>query len=444
MPATPSHPLAPSLVGQTVGKYELFDDLGAGGMARVYRARDTFSEREVAVKVANPEIGKDDKRARIARKLFFNEAKAARMLQHPNIVEVFDAGVHGDIRYIVMELVPGGRTLDDFTDRHSLLDIESVVDLLLKCAIAFDYAHRKGVIHRDIKPKNIFVGENRKIKIGDFGVAMLTDMDMGDTQVMGHLGSPLYMSPEQLRGETITPQADLFALGVVMYELLAGRHPFAGSSIDEITRKIGREPHRPLAELRPEVPPVLSHIVDRTLKKHPAGRYETGLDLAGDLSLIFDHISVLESRLGAEECFAQARALGFFELFDDTEIWEVLNAAAWRTLAAGTEIVGAEQVVDSFYVLVQGEVGIQRDLTRIETLGPGSCFGEIGYLSADERTGCVIARTDVTIMEVRRDLLEQTSERCRLNLHRAFLAVTRARLARASDRIVDLEASLRQ
>ena len=408
-------------------------------MARVYLGRDTLADREVAVKVANPESGVADKRSRIARKLFFNEAKAAGMLQHPNIVELYDAGVQNDIRYLVMEYVPGGRTLHDFTDRKHLLPIEDVVDIMLHCAIAFDYAHRKGVIHRDIKPKNILVGHGNEIKIGDFGVAMLTALDMADTQVTGHLGSPLYMAPEQLRGETITSEADLFALGVVMYELLCGRHPFADTTIDAITRRICREPHVPIIERRPEIPRVLSHIIDRTLKKHPAGRYAMGLDLAGDLSLIFDHISVGDSQIAGPSRFAEARELEFFEMFADAEVWEVINASRWQNMAAGAEIVAPDQDVDSFFVLVHGEVGIQKGRVRIEALKPGSCFGEIGYLSRAERTASAIARSDVTVMQIRRNFVEQASESCRLNLHRAFLVATNARLARATERIVMLD-----
>ncbi|MGK0172911.1 MAG: serine/threonine protein kinase [Gammaproteobacteria bacterium] len=436
-------PEPPPLAGETVGKYEIVKEIGRGAMACVYLARDTFTEREVAVKIANPDPGTDDKRSRIARKLFFNEAKAAGLLQHPNIVELFDAGVQNDIRYLVMEYVPGGGTLHDYTQEKTLLPVDEVVNIMLKCVIAFDYAHRKGVIHRDIKPKNILVDERNDVKIADFGVAMVTELDLADTQVTGYLGSPMYMSPEQLRGETVTTQVDLFALGVVMYELLTGRHPFGAPTVAEIVQKISREPHISVSKLRPDVPEVLSRIIDRTLKKHPAGRYGTGLDIAGDLSLIFDHISVNDTQVSGQQRFAAARGLEFFEVFHDAEVWEVLNSSVWSSLAAGTEIVGPDQDVDSFYVLVEGEVRIQRGLVRIETLEAGSCFGEIGYLSRAERTASAIARSNVTVMQIRRSLIEQATPSCRLNLHRAFLAATTTRLARATGRIVELEASQR-
>ena len=288
------------------------------------------------------------------------------------------------------------------------------------------------------------MGANSEIGTGDFGVAMLTDMDMGETQVTGYVGSPLYMSPEQLRGETITPQADLFALGVVMYELLTSRHPFAASSIDAIARQIGREPHRPLLEVRPNIPRVLSHIIDRLLKKHPAGRYETGLDLAGDLSLLFEHMSVTESDLGAEGRFARARELEFFQLFDDRELREVLNGSNWLTIAAGSELGSQGWDIESFYVLVRGEVGIQQGRTRLETLVPGSCFGDLGPFSKAGGMSSAIARTDVVVMQIHRSFMDQASAGCCLNLHRALLASTAARLTCAIERIAELEASLEQ
>jgi len=267
---------------------------------------------------------------------------------------------------------------------------------------------------------------------------------MADTQVTGNLGSPLYMSPEQIRGETVTAQADLFALGVVTYELLCGRHPFAAPTIAAITRKITHERHVPVIERRPDVPPVLSRIVDRALKKHPAGRYQAGLDLAGDLSLIFEHISVTDSRIENQHRFDQARRLEFFEQFTDAEIWEVINSSVWQTIPRGTVIVDRDQDTDSFFVIVQGEVRIERGATHVETLVSGTCFGEFGYLSRAERAASAVAGTDVTVMRVRRDVVDRASDDCRVNLQRAFLAATTERLTRATERIVELDSGRRR
>jgi serine/threonine protein kinase len=185
------------------------------------------------------------------RKLFFNEAKVAGKLRHPNIVGVFDAGVEGDVCYIVMEMIFGGRTLFDHCQPDSLLPIEDVVRVIFKSARALDYAHRQGVIHRDVKPRNILLTEDGEVKLSDFSIALRTQGDATDTQVHGYIGSPLYMSPEQVKDDTITNQTDIFSLGVVMYELLTGRHPFAADNLPAIAHRITEKIPTPLLEMRP-------------------------------------------------------------------------------------------------------------------------------------------------------------------------------------------------
>ena len=381
-----------------MGKYELIEEIGRGAMARVFRVRDTFSERVVAVKIARPDAShRGERRARIARKLFFNEARAAGLLEHPNIVELLDAGVQDHVRYLVMEYIPGGRTLYEHVSPSTLLPVDDVVVKMLRLAIAFDYAHRRGVIHRDVKPRNIFLDPAQTVKIGDFGVAMVIDAGVDETQVTGYVGSPLYMSTEQIRGETVSTQADLFALGTVMYELLCGCHPFAAGSIDAILRKITRESHVPVTAHRPDVPPVLSRIVDRTLKKHPAGRYQTGLDLAGDLSLIYDHVSVSNSVMTVSERFEAARLLEFFEPFSDAEIWEVLQACQWLNRAAGGRIVGMEHELDAFYVVVRGQVA-----QAIGEIGDGGAKDILEKVAREDESKHVRHRAELAL-----DRLEQ-------------------------------------
>ena len=317
------------LENQSLGKYDIIRPIGRGAMSTVYLANDTFSRKQVALKVANRDTHSHTKRAQLVRKLFFNEARAAAFLHHPNIVQVYDAGTQEDIRYIAMEFVPGGRTLHAHCQPQTLLPIEDVVEIMTKCASAFDYAHQKGVIHRDIKPKNLLLTNDQDVKISDFGVAIMTEADFAETQVQGQLGSPLYMSPEQTRGEQVTNQSDLFSLGLVIYEMLAGRHPFWGNTVEVVAQKIAREPYLPLEEVRHDIPPMLARIVDRTLKKHPAGRYKLGLDLAGDLSLIYDHINIPEEQLSPAEQFESAKRLKFFSRFTDSEVWEIVNASVW-------------------------------------------------------------------------------------------------------------------
>ena len=421
----------------TLGKYELIREIGYGSMGTVYLARDLFLHRDVAIKVANPTTNDDARRARRRRKLFFNEAQAAGMLRHPNIVATIDAGIEGELRYLVMEYVPGAETLGDFCQPDRLLAIDLVVDLVLKCAVALDFAHSKGVIHRDIKPANIIVTADREVKIADFGIALMTGDEVEQTQVVGMLGSPRYMAPEQVYGETITNQSDIFSLGIVLYELLTGTSPFAARTLALIGQNIGREAHKPLLEVRPEIPTALARIVDRTLKKHPAGRYSNAMDLAGDLSLVYDELKLTEKELIGPQRFEKVKGLSFFADFAEADIFETINASTWARHKAGTHIIEEGVTGESFYILISGTVSVVRNRSEVDTLTSGTSFGEIGYLTSGRRTASIIAKTNVVVMKVQADLIRRASASSQLRFQHAFLKTLTARLANAMQYIED-------
>ncbi len=282
---------APPAINLTIGKYQLIRELGSGSMGTVYLARDLFIDREVAVKLAHrqrlacPETGETYKR------LFFNEAQSAGRLMHPNITAIFDAGIQEEYHYIVMEYVAGGQTLADFCTLSRLLPLPEVVSILYKCAVALDYAHHKGIVHRDVKPKNILVTPDRDVKLADFGIAFSPDEPShADIE---QAGSPLYMSPEQVRHERLTGQSDLFSLGVVLYRVLTGTHPFIGDKIARIHEMILNMDPPSLASLRSDVPEILERITRRALAKDRSRRYKSGRDMAGDLSLVYDFMQPL-------------------------------------------------------------------------------------------------------------------------------------------------------
>ncbi len=184
---------------KTIGKYEIVDLIGEGAMGKVYRGFDPFSERYIAIKIANPGQLQDEQFGRQYRKLFFNEAHAAGLLDHPNIVKTMDANIEGSHSYIVMEYIHGSGTLEQYTRAPNLLPVAEIVRFLYKTAKALDFAHQHGVVHRDIKPSNIILTDERDVKLADFGVALVNRSDTHTTQVMGMVGSPLYMSPEQVK-----------------------------------------------------------------------------------------------------------------------------------------------------------------------------------------------------------------------------------------------------
>src|SRR3972149_2350451 len=258
-----------------LGKYEIRQQIGRGSMGIVYEGYDPFADRPVAVKVAISEALKNPEAGARYRKMFFNEAHTAGKLKHPNIIEILDAGAEGDCCYIVMELVEGAKTLKHFCAVDRLLPYEAIVGIIFKCAKALDYAHREGVIHRDIKPTNILLTPDMDVKIGDFSIAHLMTADAASTMPMGFVGSPRYMSPEQVQEDVITYQTDLFSLGVVMYELITVKHPFATKGFSGLSNNLMTESHPPMKTLRTEIPQILEKIVYHALEKEASKRYKT-------------------------------------------------------------------------------------------------------------------------------------------------------------------------
>ena len=430
-----------NLTKTTLGKYDVLEVLGQGAMGTVYRGFDPFQNREVAIKIANRESRDMDIAAVNPRKLFFNEAKVSGRLQHPNIVRVHDAGTYEDVWYIVMEYIEGGRTLQSFCQPNTLLPLEDVVRIIFKCAVGLDYAHRKGVIHRDIKPRNILLTKSGEVKLADFGVAMITQFDATETQLRGYVGSPLYMSPEQISDEGLTTSSDLFSLGVVMYEMLTGRNPFSADSLPAIIHNISHQEHEPLSALRADTPKILGQIVDRTLKKDAAARYKSGMDLAGDLSLVFAALALPRAELSNREKFERVQELKFFADFTDNELWEVVNACHWHEYAKGESIIVEGEIDNSFYVITSGEVEVQKADLVVDVLSQGDCFGEMGFIAGRKRSATITARTDVAVMQVRASLIERATIPCQLRFHKVFLHALVERLSNATSLITGTQIS---
>ena len=236
------------------GRYQIDDRLGAGGMSTVFRATDSVLERSVAVKLLAEHLAEDvDFVARFRR-----EALSAARLQHPNIVQVFDSGrdPESDRHYIVMEYVDGP-SCADLLREHKMLDIDWTVHLLRDSCHGLDYAHRAGVVHRDVKPGNLLVArQTNTTKLADFGIAKAAEQTR-ITQVGAVLGTAAYLSPEQARGEEAGPASDLYSLGVCAYQFLTGRLPHQYASLTELALKQQQDPVQPITALRPEVPPEL-------------------------------------------------------------------------------------------------------------------------------------------------------------------------------------------
>ena len=264
--------------GQVFAHYRVERELGRGAMATVYRARDERNDQLVALKLLS--LGEDWPTDRLdeARLRLLREAEAAARIQHPDIVNVIEAGEHDGTVFLAMEFIEGV-SLGTHTYQGRLLPPRMVTEMCARVADALQYAHQQGVVHRDIKPANIIFDQHRRrIRVMDFGVARLADSHATRTGVV--LGSPSYMAPEQLEGGPITGQADLFSLGVSLYQLLTGELPFRSDSIPGLMHAIATLPHPPLRTIRPDLPASLGVALDRALRKVPAERFDTAAHMA--------------------------------------------------------------------------------------------------------------------------------------------------------------------
>jgi serine/threonine protein kinase len=284
-------PLSP---GVRVGVYELVGVIGRGGMGEVYRARDLRLDRLVALKILPPEFGRDPER--LFR--FDREARLASSLNHPNIVVIYDIGQDAGIHYIAMEHVDGETLLDII--RRGPPPVAVTADLAAQIADALAQAHAAGIIHRDLKPANIMVTPERRAKVLDFGLGKsiersatsndLTELVRGETTPGVLLGTAAYMSPEQGVGGIADARSDQFALGLILYEMLSGAHPFARHSGVQTLSALIDEDAAPLGVKAPRTPEALAHIVERCLEKSPASRFDSTTDLARALQSVCDHL----------------------------------------------------------------------------------------------------------------------------------------------------------
>jgi serine/threonine protein kinase len=301
---------------QIAGRYRLDRRLGAGGMSTVFLATDSVLERAVAVKLLAEHLAEDEDF--VAR--FRREALSAARLQHPNIVQVFDSGQDADSQrhYIVMEYVDGPSAADMLRE-YKLLDVDQTVSIVRDACHGLDYAHRAGVIHRDVKPGNLLISQETGItKLADFGIAKAAEQTR-ITQVGSVLGTAAYLSPEQARGEEAGPASDTYSLGVCAYQFLAGRLPHEYGSLTELALKQQEETVEPITAFRPEVPPELDEAIRLCLEREPGARYRSALEMA----------QAIEAGMHGESTDATRRlALAAYDEADDTDATRALDATS--------------------------------------------------------------------------------------------------------------------
>ncbi|NNM19666.1 MAG: serine/threonine protein kinase, partial [Gammaproteobacteria bacterium] len=281
-----------------IGKYDIIKEVGKGSTGTVYLSHDPFYGRDVAIKVYHMEAQREEDRE-VVRKMFFNEANMVGMLQHPNILPIYDAGEENDHYYVVMEHVHGARTLAAYCNPQNLLRVSDVVEIVFKCAKALHYSHGRGVVHRDIKPSNIMLTTNSDVRIIDFGIALRDGSET--SQINGIAGSPSYMSPEQVQGGDITHRSDIYSLGTVMYELLTGFRPLRAATLSKLLHQIVYATPKPMHMQRPGLPEILEEVVAKAMQKTPEVRYKNGLDYAADLTRAFQQLQQQEDQIDQQQ-----------------------------------------------------------------------------------------------------------------------------------------------
>jgi CRP-like cAMP-binding protein len=424
---------APMLSGpistpERIGKYYVVHEVGRGSSGTVYLSHDPFYGRDVAIKLYHA-TGGDDAESRNARRMFMGEAHMIGKLQHPNIVPIYDAGEENGRRYVVTEHIHGARTLSAYCRPGSLLPVDQVVSIVYKCAKALHYAHTRGVVHRDIKPSNILLTQDGDVRIVDFGIALVADSDV--SLLEGVAGSPAYMSPEQVQGRDLGPRSDLYSLGAVMYEMLAGQRPFRAGALGKLLKEVVHSAAEPLRELRPELPEELAELVHRVLEKDPERRFRNGAELAAELTRIHQKLRAGQTQIDEQERFAVLRKLRFFHDFSHAEIREVMRAAAWLDCQAGEPVLRPGDIDDRFYVVVSGRVRVSRSGRMVGRIDSGGCFGEATFAEGSRRDAVIEAEDQVQLLKVTATLLEQASISCQLRFHKVFLKELIGRLQRS-------------
>lgn len=419
-----------------IGKYEIIRELGHGATSKVFLALDPGTKQQVAIKLINLDALLDNDRAKAFRKLLLSEASLAGKLSHPHIVKIYDAVMDGEQNYMVMEYVEGA-SLEKMAEVDHLLPLSSISELIYKCCKALEYAQYQGVIHRDIKPANILICGDHDIKISDFGSALIASQQT--TQVSG-VGSPAYMSPEQIREQILTHQTDIYSLAVTMYKLLTGKLPFdARNNYSMIYQIVNIEPPPP-STFRPEIPHSLDKIVMRAMHKDIAQRYQTWDEFARDLVGFFSNKLVSHEARADTEKFDTVRSLAFFNKFSDVELWEVLRISEWRKVQKDETVFSDGEEGRTLFVLAHGTVKVLKQGRLLNLLHQGDCFGEMAHYAERKfkRTTDVVAKTNATLIEIKLDVLEKTSAECRFQFSDAFLRMLVKRLAIANTRITHL------
>ena len=415
-----------------IGKYEIQRALGKGATGMVYLARDSFTGREVALKTIEPEVFRDPEFGSVYRTQFQNEASLAGKLRHPYIVAILDAVVAEESGHIAMEYVKGG-DLSAHVKPDKLLPVADVLQIGVKCCGALEYAAKEGIVHRDIKPANLMISEGSDVKISDFGAAYLRKAQAVQTAAMG---SPFYMSPEQITGREVGFHSDMYSLGVVLYELLTGKKPYTADTLEALGLKIRGDDPVPPSQAKKGLPKSLDRIIAKAMAKKAENRFPTWADFALALSNAVQEV-LPPGAIPDTEKYMVLKKVEMLAGLSDTEYWELARAGDWARIPAKQTIVSENQKGKSFYFVGKGQAKVTRQGRLLNMINEGECFGEMAYIRGGEvpRNATVDSATELLLAKYRPDAVSKMSLGAQLYLTRALVRNLADRLELANSRL---------
>ncbi len=426
------------VVPDEINRYTIGAKIGSGTCGVVHLALDNVLKREVAVKLSPiGEAHASSGKLPGAQRAYQTEITAAGKLGHPNIVTVYDAGQYEDLNYLVMEAVEG-KSLKEFGKGRAPLPVFRSLEIIVECCKALDYSHKQGILHRDIKPANIMLADDGSVKLLDFGIAIGLNGTAGLSKQGPTLGTPNYMSPEQILGRTLTPASDFYSLATVLFELLTSRQLFKAKKVKELFKIVVNKTPPLLHEIKSDMPVELSQVLAKALAKNPLQRYQNGEALSDELTPFIERFKIIEQRPAAQQRFIRRlKQQAFFLSFSDVEIAQLLEVIKVRTFSKGEQLIASGCVDRKLLIITHGAVKISENGDLIRLCGEGECVGELGFIHGAAESKDVVSLTDVNVLEVSADALNDLPPKVHLHYYRQISDVLVERLAREGRLMLD-------
>ena len=435
----PIKPLDITVPGE-IDRYTIGKRIGSGTCGVVHQALDNLLGRDVAVKLSPiGEAHLSTGKVPGAQRAYQTEIVAAGRLTHANIVTVHDAGQFEDLNYLVMEVVEG-ESLKEYGKGKTLLPVHEALRVISACCRALDYSHSQGILHRDIKPANIMLAENSDVKLLDFGIAVGI-RDGGGLKNKGPtLGTPNYMSPEQILGRELGPASDFYSLATVLFELLTGRQLFKAKKVKDLFRTVVHKRAPRLHAIRPDLPVELSDVIAKALEKKPKDRYQTGREMVEALEPFEEMFGIVERRPAAQQrLIRQLQGQRFFTQFSELEIAHLLEHVKVKSFAEKDTLIESGDDQRRILIITDGAAKMEEDGKYLRLISEGECLGETGFINGGAHKHRVEALTPVNALELSADVMAELPPKIHLHYYRHIseILVTRSSLENTPD--VDVE-----